>query len=116
MGRRVVTAKSPAEKDDSTSAQREPQRAAELAVMTGGWVYRHGVPDDELDDLPVTHRLAPRLTEHTFPRLAFTVVDGPDRGRRVAADGAELAVGRAPGNQLVLSDVAVSEHHFAVTA
>jgi DNA-binding NtrC family response regulator len=42
------------------------------------------------------------------------VTDGPDRGAERVCDGAELAVGTARANHLVLTDPAVSRHHFVL--
>jgi transcriptional regulator with GAF, ATPase, and Fis domain len=44
------------------------------------------------------------------------VVDGPDRGARVASRSDELSIGSAEGNDLRLTDPAVSRHHCALHA
>src|SRR5262245_43719969 len=59
-----------------------------------------------------------RLDAITYRRLRLRVLDGPDRGAVAEDVSGELSCGTAPGNQLVLTDPAVSRHHFvlAVTA
>ena len=41
---------------------------------------------------------------------------GRDQGVVAAADGAELAIGTAPGNQLIATDASVSRHHCVIEA
>jgi transcriptional regulator with GAF, ATPase, and Fis domain len=48
--------------------------------------------------------------------FAVVVLDGPDRGARVAAQSAELSIGSADGNDLKLTDPAVSRHHCTLRA
>ena len=48
------------------------------------------------------------------PRLLVRVLSGPDAGLVRESDGAELAIGSAAGNELELSDRAVSSHHCAI--
>jgi DNA-binding NtrC family response regulator len=52
--------------------------------------------------------------EVRFPRYRLTVIDGPDKGRSIEGAAAELSVGTADGNDLVLRDGAVSRHHVAI--
>jgi DNA-binding NtrC family response regulator len=49
-----------------------------------------------------------------FSQFELTVLDGPDRGKQVASSSEELSVGTAEGNDLQLTDPAVSRHHCAV--
>ncbi len=52
--------------------------------------------------------------ELRFPRFRLTVVDGPDRGAILDGAGAELVIGSAAGNDLALTDSAVSRCHVAI--
>src|SRR5262249_61748545 len=52
----------------------------------------------------------------TFRRFKLRVTRGKDKGLEIASDGAEVAVGTADGNQLVLSDPSVSRYHCVVTS
>src|SRR5215831_10458388 len=52
--------------------------------------------------------------ELRFPRYRLTVVDGPDRELTIDGGEAELAIGTAPANAMILSDTAVSRHHIAI--
>jgi two-component system, NtrC family, response regulator GlrR len=52
--------------------------------------------------------------ELRFPRFRLTVIEGPDRDQLLDGGAAELAIGTAPGNALVLTDPAVSRHHLAI--
>jgi transcriptional regulator with GAF, ATPase, and Fis domain len=49
-------------------------------------------------------------------QFEVVVLDGPDAGRRVASQSDELSIGGAAGNDLELTDVAVSRHHCTVRA
>jgi two-component system response regulator GlrR len=49
-------------------------------------------------------------------QFAVTVVDGPDRGKRVVSQGAELSIGTSTGNDLQLTDGSVSRHHCVLQA
>jgi DNA-binding NtrC family response regulator len=53
--------------------------------------------------------------EMRFPRYRLTVIDGPDRELAIDGGGAELGIGTAPANTLILSDPAVSRHHIAIS-
>src|ERR1051325_6669173 len=53
--------------------------------------------------------------ELRFPRYRLTVVEGPDRELSIDGGEAELAIGTAPANAMILSDTAVSRHHIAIT-
>lgn len=44
--------------------------------------------------------------------LTVEVVEGPDKGRSLCADSEILTIGSAPGNDLVLTDSAVSGYHL----
>jgi pSer/pThr/pTyr-binding forkhead associated (FHA) protein len=54
------------------------------------------------------------VRELRFQRFVLRVIDGPDKGRERASSGAELSVGSAASNDLVLSDPTVSRHHFVL--
>jgi transcriptional regulator with GAF, ATPase, and Fis domain len=54
--------------------------------------------------------------EVVVQRFRLEVVSGPDRGAACASRDGELAIGTAPGNQLILTDPAVSRHHCTVIA
>src|SRR5690349_9863910 len=62
------------------------------------------------DILPV------KLSSFSYSRFRVRVVEGPDQGREVLSEGAELAIGTDGGNHLVLSDPTVSRHHCLITA
>jgi transcriptional regulator with GAF, ATPase, and Fis domain len=49
-------------------------------------------------------------------KLEVNVVDGLDQGRRVVSQSDELSIGTADGNDLQLTDPAVSRHHCAFYA
>jgi DNA-binding NtrC family response regulator len=63
-----------------------------------------------------TRALTVTSRERRIAQFAVEVVAGPDAGLRVVADGAELAIGTNPGNQLVLTDSTVSRHHCQISA
>src|SRR3979409_1279018 len=56
-----------------------------------------------------------RAPERRFPRYRLTVIEGPDRDLAIDGGAAELAIGTAPANTMILSDPAVSRHHVAIT-
>jgi DNA-binding NtrC family response regulator len=60
--------------------------------------------------------LAVRARTLLIRQFEVTVVDGPDRGTRVLSQGDELAIGTNHGNELRLTDPAVSRHHCALRA
>ncbi|MDI1433018.1 MULTISPECIES: sigma 54-interacting transcriptional regulator [Polyangium] len=62
-----------------------------------------------------TVALVVRPRECAIGRFRLQVTAGPDRGVERVSDGAELSVGTAAGNHLVLTDGAVSRHHCAIT-
>jgi transcriptional regulator with GAF, ATPase, and Fis domain len=49
-------------------------------------------------------------------QFEVTVVEGPDQGKRIASQSDELSIGTADGNDLKLSDPAVSRHHCTLHA
>jgi transcriptional regulator with GAF, ATPase, and Fis domain len=49
-----------------------------------------------------------------IPRFAVAVEDGPEAGVRVESTGEELTVGTVEGNDLVVTDSAVSRHHLSL--
>lgn len=63
-----------------------------------------------------THARVVRPREYTIGRFRLSVVGGPDRGAERISDGAELSIGTAASNQLVLNDRAVSRHHCVINA
>ncbi len=56
-----------------------------------------------------------RLDAITYRRLRLRVLDGPDRDAVAEDVAGELSCGTAPGNTLVLTDPAVSRHHFVLS-
>jgi transcriptional regulator of acetoin/glycerol metabolism len=58
--------------------------------------------------------LTPR--ERQVAQFRVEVVSGPDQGIVAISDGAELAIGTGPGNQLILTDSTVSRHHCQIAA
>jgi two-component system, NtrC family, response regulator GlrR len=62
-----------------------------------------------------TARLEELAGEVRWRRFRITVSGGPQHGMEAISDGAELGIGTARGNQLVLTDDAVSRHHCVVT-
>ena len=61
-----------------------------------------------------TRALTVTPRERRIAQFAVEVVSGPDVGLRVVSDGAELAIGTNPGNQLILTDSTVSRHHCQI--
>jgi len=55
-----------------------------------------------------------RLDAFLYRRLRVRVMEGPDQGAVAEDVGGELSCGTAPGNHLVLTDPAVSRHHFVL--
>ncbi|MGE0398991.1 MAG: sigma 54-interacting transcriptional regulator [Kofleriaceae bacterium] len=55
--------------------------------------------------------LQPRR-EHVVTSLRIEVVDGPDRGKQSVGADAQLSIGTAPDNALVLTDFTVSRFHL----
>ena len=56
---------------------------------------------------PNETQLQPRR-EHVVTSLRIEVVDGPDRGKQIVGADAQLSIGTAPDNALVLTDFTVS--------
>src|SRR5688500_2714322 len=69
-----------------------------------------------VQDVPGTREIS--RTRYEIDRFAVTVVRGPDAPASVQSNGLELTVGTAEGNELRLTDPAVSRHHcvLAVTS
>jgi DNA-binding NtrC family response regulator len=63
-----------------------------------------------------TDLLPARLSEFRFRRFRLRAVDGPDRGTARVADGSEMTIGTAPGNDFVVTDPTVSRHHGLIQA
>jgi transcriptional regulator with GAF, ATPase, and Fis domain len=65
-----------------------------------------------------TQNTAMVVSEHELAITAFRlrVIDGPEAGRVVDGDGAEVTVGSAQGNDLIIEDPTLSRHHFTITA
>ena len=63
-----------------------------------------------------THVLEVRPREIAFSRFRLQVTAGPDAGIEQVSDAQEFVIGTAGGNQLVLTDRAVSRHHCVVAA
>lgn len=49
-------------------------------------------------------------------QFEIVVCEGPDRGKQVVSQGDELTIGTSPGNDLLLTDGAVSRHHCVIRA
>src|SRR5260370_19454340 len=55
------------------------------------------------------------VKDFKFHRFALRVVDGPDKGREhTCSSAAEVSVGTAESNALVLTDPTVSRYHFVL--
>jgi two-component system, NtrC family, response regulator GlrR len=63
-----------------------------------------------------TRALTRSRSELRLARVRLAVVGGPDRGSACEDGADEITVGTDPGNDLVLTDPAISRHHFAVSA
>src|SRR5262245_15032903 len=63
-----------------------------------------------------TVALLVRPREREIGRFRVRVISGPDQGKSVTSEGDELSIGLAPGNELILTDRAVSRHHCSITA
>ena len=62
-----------------------------------------------------TSLLRGSVREFRFHRFVLRVVDGLDKGREhVCTSAAEISVGTAESNTLVLTDPTVSGHHFVL--
>jgi len=61
-----------------------------------------------------TTALTVRGQTYFIRRFAVTVHDGPDRGLRAVSSSDEFSVGTEKGNDLQLSDTAVSRHHLLI--
>jgi two-component system nitrogen regulation response regulator GlnG len=64
---------------------------------------------DPVDD-PSTEQLA--TASRLLPRLRLVVATGPDRGRALLLKPGRFRIGKHAGNDLVLTDVAVSSKHL----
>jgi DNA-binding NtrC family response regulator len=67
------------------------------------------------DDATTCAEMLPTASRGRGP-VGIEVIDGPDRDRAVAAGRRELTIGRAPDNDLVLGDPAVSPRHLWLCA
>lgn len=63
-----------------------------------------------------TDALIIRPLERQIGRFRIHVLSGPDVGIEKVSDNAEFFVGLAPGNQLMLTDRAISRHHCSIRA
>jgi DNA-binding NtrC family response regulator len=62
-----------------------------------------------------TNLLHGNIREFRFQRFALRVIDGLDRGREYVCDSAaDVSVGTADSNGLILTDPTVSRHHFTL--
>src|ERR1051326_5468759 len=62
-----------------------------------------------------TSLLRGSVKELRFHRFVLRVVDGPDKGKEyTCASAAEVSVGTAASNSLVLTDPTVSGYHFVL--
>jgi DNA-binding NtrC family response regulator len=55
-----------------------------------------------------------KTRELRFPRYRLVVEGGPDAGRTLDVAAAEISIGTAKANDLVLADTSVSRHHVAI--
>jgi two-component system response regulator GlrR len=55
-----------------------------------------------------------RLTSLVFRKFRVVTLDGDQRGASATSDAAELTIGTAQGNHLVLGDPTISRHHCAI--
>jgi DNA-binding NtrC family response regulator len=67
-----------------------------------------------MTDVPGPTQLQKRAGEQVVTTLRVEVVDGPDRGKH-ATSTADLAVGTAKDNDLVVGDFTVSRYHLEVS-
>jgi two-component system response regulator GlrR len=65
---------------------------------------------------PPTEVLTVRGHSYYTRRFAAEVIDGPDRGARFTSTRDELTIGTDAGNELRLTDPAVSRHHCVLRA
>jgi DNA-binding NtrC family response regulator len=63
-----------------------------------------------------TQTLRKTKSEWIVPKFRVEVVGGRDRGVVTASEGIKLAIGTEKGNELVLTDAAVSRHHCEIEA
>ena len=63
-----------------------------------------------------TRAVATTAREVEIQRFRVDIVSGPDSGQLASSDGAELSIGTAPGNDLVVTDPTVSRHHAVIAA
>ncbi len=63
-----------------------------------------------------TKLLEADVREYVVQRFRVEVKEGPDAGRSATAARDELLVGTAQGNDLILTDPAVSRQHLSITA
>ncbi len=61
--------------------------------------------------MPIETQLQPRR-DHVVTSLRIEVIDGPDRGKQIVGADAQLSVGTAVDNALVLTDFTVSRFHL----
>ena len=61
-----------------------------------------------------TDVVASRLASLTFRKFRVVALDGERPGASATSDAAELTIGTAEGNQLVLGDPTISRHHCAI--
>jgi len=70
---------------------------------------------DRADDTGIATTAVAAQPEMRFPRYRLTVIEGPDRDAAIDGGGAELAIGTASANTMILGDPAVSRHHVAIS-
>ena len=78
-------------------------------------VYRISVSDVPLRG-DKTRALVCKSDERLVTKVRLTAADGPDKGLSATLESVDLSIGTAPGNDLMLSDSAVSRHHCAIYA
>jgi two-component system response regulator GlrR len=57
----------------------------------------------------------PDARELRYQRFGLRIIAGPETGREVTSAGTSIAIGTAPGNDLVLVDRTVSRHHCEIS-
>ncbi|NUP11929.1 MAG: sigma 54-interacting transcriptional regulator [Polyangiaceae bacterium] len=65
---------------------------------------------------PSDTEVLPRTRVLRFRRVRVKVIEGPDRGVEHVSEAPEIGIGTARGNDLVLTDRAVSRHHCVLAS
>jgi DNA-binding NtrC family response regulator len=89
---------------------------AAVPVADGGRRATREGMTDRPEGSGATHALVRARSELRLRRFRLTVVAGNERGQLLELGADDVSVGSAPGNDLVLSDPAVSRHHFTIVS